>query len=57
MNEIERIISEQGWNDETVLILLWGYVNNQQSPDAVLDYFLACQEEENEDETSEECRE
>ena len=37
--EIEQIIEAQGWTADSVLVLLWSYVEAQQQPDAVLDHF------------------
>jgi hypothetical protein len=43
---IQKIIDEQGWNDESVLELLWSYVEAQGADEAVLDHFIRAQLEE-----------
>ena len=45
-SEIHRIISEQGWNDSSVLEILWSYVAAQQSEDALTEHFRQMQEQE-----------
>ena len=47
-SDIERIIAEQGWNDASVLGLLWAYIAAQQHEEAVEDHFRQAQEAENE---------
>tara|TARA_Y100000310_G_scaffold218778_1_gene220077 strand:- start:988 stop:1302 length:315 start_codon:yes stop_codon:yes gene_type:complete len=49
-SQIEKIIEDQGWNDESVLSILWAYVEAQGQDDAVLDHFLNAQVQENEPE-------
>lgn len=45
--EIRDIITEQGWNDSSVLEILWEYVENQGDDAAVVEHFRMRQETEN----------
>lgn len=47
---IEEIIEEQGWNDHTVMELLFQYIENQGSMDALQDFLAHQAAEENEEE-------
>jgi hypothetical protein len=46
---LETIAAEQGWNDETKLILVLGYIENQGSNDAFADFLQTAADEENAD--------
>jgi len=48
--EIQEIIDEQGWDSDSILDILWSYVDFQCQPDAVLDHFRNAQAMENIDE-------
>ncbi len=52
-SQIEQIIEEQGWNESSVLSILWAYVEAQAQDDAVLDHFLNAQSQEIEPEPEE----
>jgi len=36
---IRQVIEEQGWNDSSVLDILWEYLHNQDSMDALEEHF------------------
>jgi hypothetical protein len=44
---IEEIIEQQGWTEETVNLLLFRYIENQGSMDALRDFLEQAAEEEN----------
>jgi hypothetical protein len=44
---IEEIIENQGWTDETMVVLLFSYIENQGSMDALRDFLEARAYEEN----------
>lgn len=45
--DIEEIITQQGWTDETVLTLLWEYIDNQGDSRALRDFLYNRAFEEN----------
>lgn len=51
--EIQTIIEEQGWSDQSVLSLLWEYVENQGDYATLLDFFRNAQMLENDEESEE----
>ncbi len=44
---IQEIIESQGWTDETMVELLFSYIENQGSMDALRDFLAARAYEEN----------
>lgn len=47
--DLETIIRKQGWNDDTVLMLLWNFITERGLKDDVAAYFKTVADEENED--------
>jgi hypothetical protein len=46
-DDVQEIVGDQGWNDETVIIHLMGYIRACKVKDALADYFQECADEEN----------
>jgi hypothetical protein len=45
---VEEYADRNGWDDESIIVLLCDYVENQQSNDALEDYLREREERENE---------
>jgi len=46
-NGIDDIIEQQGWNEETLLCLVLGFLNKNDLLGELEEYLTECQEEEN----------